>query len=168
VCCFDVFHRWCITCSCLMFARAWVYDLNKPFLIFKCRQQPVLVSHHLCDSDIHSWLSLNEDPHLYRLQTWRLQYWTRRQGEGARRITLLVWFYHISVFSSTFHNILKMSKNSLHNSVHFRRTETPAVCPKLTTATLTKLTNDVDVIFYLEPGKVCCNMLVKHVKPFYR
>jgi len=43
-------------------------------VLFKCRQQPVLVSLYLCDSDLHSWLSLNEDPHQYQLQKWRLQY----------------------------------------------------------------------------------------------
>jgi len=95
-------------------------------ILLKCRQQPVLVSHHLCNSDIQSWLSLNEDPHQYQLQKWRLQFYTQRQGEWWPTITLRVRFYHMSIFGSTIHYKLKMSKNTSHNSVHFRRAGTSA------------------------------------------
>jgi len=145
-----------------MFARAWENHLNEPFFIFKCRQQPVLLSHHLCDSDIQSWLSLNDTNIDLKREDFNIG--CKDKVNGDRRITLRIRFYHMIVFSSTFLYILKMSKNALHNSVYFRRTGTPAVCPKLTSAALTKLTNDVDVIFHLEPGNVCYHMLVKHVK----
>jgi len=58
---------------------------------------------------------------------------------------------------------IKMCKTTLHNSVHFQSIETSAVCLTMTSATLTKLINNVDVIFHLEPGNVCYHMLVKHV-----
>ena len=87
----------------------------------------------------------------------------RDNVNGDRRITLRVRFYHMSVFSSKFHYILKMSQNHLHTSVLFQGTGTSAVCPNLTGATLTKLINDVDIIFHLEPGNVCYHMLVQHV-----
>ena len=42
-------------------------------------------------------------------------------------VTLRVRYYHKSLFSPTFHFILKMSKYALHNSLYFRRTNPPYV-----------------------------------------
>ena len=67
----DALHA-VVKCLCASGLITW---RNQGFI--KCRQQPVLVSqfqftHHLCDLGLQSWLFLNDDPQVYRLQKWKL------------------------------------------------------------------------------------------------
>jgi len=75
--------------------RVWVNHLNELKFYLTSQQKPVLVYHQMCDSAIKCWLSRNEEPHQYRLQEWRRQYWTQRHNAWWPTYYAR-YFYHMS------------------------------------------------------------------------